>query len=136
MTGRELTDYSALGGVVDGVRTEMEQMVDEAEKAGVKRWNIIIDPGVGFAKSLKGNVTLLRNFDKLVAPGTRLHGYPMLVGASRKGFIGAITGRTDPQQREFGNAAVTSMCCQSAVTHIIRVHEPGPAKDVISMWAA
>jgi dihydroneopterin aldolase / 2-amino-4-hydroxy-6-hydroxymethyldihydropteridine diphosphokinase / dihydropteroate synthase len=136
MSGPEATDYSALGGVVRGVRLEMEEMVERAERAGVKRWNIILDPGIGFAKSVEGNITLLRNLDKLAPPDSKLHGYPILVGASRKRFIGAITGKDQPKEREYGNAAVTSMCCGSGVVHVIRVHEPGPTKDVISMWAA
>ncbi len=81
-------------------------------------------------------MTLLRNLDKLVVTDSKLHNYPMLVGASRKRFVGTITGKKQPKEREYGNAAVTSMCCASGVVHVIRVHEPGPAKDVISMWEA
>ncbi len=136
MSSAQATDYSALSGVVSGVRKETEAMVDRAEAAGIRRWNIVLDPGIGFAKTLEGNMELLRHLPELVAQESELHGLPMLVGASRKGFIGTVTGKKVATEREFGNAAVTSMCCASGVVDIVRVHSVGPTKDVISMWAA
>lgn len=129
-------DYSTHGGVVQGVRDEMADTVARAEKAGVKSWNIILDPGIGFAKSHEGNLQLLRALPDLFGPGTGLDSYAVLVGASRKGFIGKVLDRPVAKEREFGNAAVTAVCCQSERVHVVRVHEPRPARDVVGMLKA
>ncbi len=136
MTSDQAKDYSAQGGVVKGVRSEMLEMVARAEKAGIKRWNIILDPGVGFAKSLEGNLQLLKHLPEVIGTGDGRSRYACLVGASRKGFVGTVTERKDPKDREIGTAAITALCCQSGVVDIVRVHEPGPSKDVIAMLAA
>lgn len=129
-------DYSAHGGVIAGVREEMKETVEQAEKAGVKSWNIILDPGIGFAKSQEGNLQLLHALPTLFGSETGLDSYATLVGASRKGFIGKVLDRPVAKEREFGNAAVTAVCCQSQKVDIVRVHEPRPAKDVIRMLSA
>lgn len=129
-------DYTAHGGVVEGVRTEMAETVTRAEKAGVRSWNIILDPGIGFAKSQEGNLQLLRALPTLFEPRTGLDSYAVLVGASRKGFIGKVLGQPVAKEREFGNAAVTALCCQSNKVDILRVHEPRPARDVIRVLEA
>ncbi|KAJ9091405.1 hypothetical protein QFC19_009115 [Naganishia cerealis] len=129
-------DYSAHGGVIAGVRAKMKETVERAEKAGVKSWNIILDPGIGFAKSHEGNLQLLRTLPTLFGPETGLDSYATLVGASRKGFIGKVLNRPVAKEREFGNAAVTAVCCQSQKVDIVRVHEPRPARDVVTMLDA
>lgn len=129
-------DYEPDGGVVQGVRREMAETVARAESAGVKSWNIILDPGIGFAKSHEGNLQLLKALPDLFGPGTGLESYAVLVGASRKGFIGKVLDRPVAKEREFGNAAVTAVCCQSEHVDVVRVHEPRPARDVIRMLKA
>lgn len=129
-------DYTTYGGTVAGVRTEMKETVARAEAAGVRTWNIILDPGIGFAKSQEGNLQLLRALPTLFGRGTGLDSYAVLVGASRKGFIGKVLEQPVAKEREFGNAAVTALCCQSEKVDIVRVHEPRPTRDVIRMLEA
>jgi dihydroneopterin aldolase/2-amino-4-hydroxy-6-hydroxymethyldihydropteridine diphosphokinase/dihydropteroate synthase len=129
-------DYTTYGGTVEGVRKEMKETVARAEAAGVRSWNIILDPGIGFAKSQEGNLQLLRTLPTLFGPDTGLDSYGVLVGASRKGFIGKVLDQPIAKEREFGNAAVTALCCQSQKVDIVRVHEARPARDVIRMLEA
>ncbi|ORX40894.1 Dihydropteroate synthase-like protein [Kockovaella imperatae] len=129
-------DYSALGGVVEGVKFELGLMVQRALEAGVKAWNIVIDPGLGFAKGMEENLTLLKHLPDLVAPGSPLHGYPLLIGGSRKRFVGQVTGREQPTERMFGDAAVVGRCLASGVVDIVRVHEGRGMGEVIKMWEA
>ena len=123
----EMQDYSALGGVTTGVRSELGESIAQALKAGVKRWNILIDPGLGFAKSHEDNLNLLRHLSDLQM------GYPLVVGGSRKGFVGKTTGREKADERSFGDAAVTAWCCQAGV-EMVRVHEGRGMGEVIKMW--
>jgi dihydroneopterin aldolase/2-amino-4-hydroxy-6-hydroxymethyldihydropteridine diphosphokinase/dihydropteroate synthase len=146
MTSDQAKDYTTAGGVLNGVKTELSETIRRAEEAGIKRWNTILDPGIGFAKTLKGNLELLRSLEELfgdplttINPTSNeavLSNYNVLVGASRKGFIGTITSRPSPQDREYGNAAIIARCTDSGIVSIVRVHEPGPSKDVIMMTEA
>jgi dihydropteroate synthase len=101
-----------------------------AEKAGVPKERIFIDPGIGFGKTLEHNLELLRNLNKFVATG-----YRVLVGTSRKNFIGKITGKTIPSERIFGTAATVAHCDASGVS-IIRVHDVPQMSDVIKITNA
>ena len=96
--------------VVEEVTTEVRSRVDAALAAGVWRWNIVVDPGVGFAKDGKQNLELLRGLGRFRVfgggacggddPETFTSPFPALVGPSRKRFIGAVTGKTDAKVRE------------------------------------
>lgn len=136
MTSAESQDYSALGGVVPGVAVELGDTVQRALRAGIKRWNIVLDPGLGFAKSQDGNLSLLKHLDQLVAPGSPLHGFPLLVGASRKGFVGKITGVQVAAERGYGDAAVNAWCATSGVVDVLRVHDHKVASETVRMLTA
>ncbi|CAK9032537.1 Dihydropteroate synthase (DHPS) (Dihydropteroate pyrophosphorylase), partial [Durusdinium trenchii] len=97
-----------------------------AEAAGVPSWNIILDPGIGFAKTLEHNLSLLRHCGELVA---KTQPSPLLVGASRKRFIGTILqdvsrneNEPDFKKRSFGNAAATAIAIAGGAD-LVRVHE-------------
>jgi len=98
-----------------------------AEQHGVAKENIFIDPGIGFGKTLQHNLALLRNIDKFVESG-----YRVLVGTSRKSFIGKITGQKDPAKRIFGTAATTALCTAAGVS-ILRVHDVPEMIDVVKI---
>ena len=136
MLKAESKDYSGLGGVVEGVKRELIDLVERAEQAGVRRWNIILDPGIGFAKTHQDNLLLLKSLPLLFGLDSPLAPFAHLVGASRKGFIGTVLDRPDPMQREFGNAAINAKCTTSGVVDVLRVHEVKPAKDVVKMMSA
>jgi len=88
-----------------------------AEGRGVQRDRIILDPGLGFGKTLEHNVHLLRGLPRLKALG-----YPLLVGASRKSMFKALLGIEDPKKRDAATAALTSYLASQGVD-IVRVHE-------------
>ena len=101
-----------------------------AEQLGISRDRIFIDPGIGFGKTLEHNLILLRNLEKFVACG-----YRVLVGTSRKSFIGRITGREDPTRRTFGTAATVALCAAAGVS-VVRVHDVAEMADVIKIVRA
>ncbi len=98
-----------------------------AERLGIPREMIFIDPGIGFGKTTEHNLLLLRNIDKFVETG-----YHILVGTSRKSFIGKITGRENPQDRLFGTAATVALCAAAGVS-IVRVHDVAEMVDVVKV---
>jgi dihydropteroate synthase len=111
----EFSDRSTSGmlprdsGVVSGVMCELETVVVNAMKAGVKRWNIIVDPGIGFAKGSNQNLSIFKNL-KDMFHGGQLQGFPILVGPSRKKFISRVLGTDDLNDRIWGTAAAVSAC--------------------------
>ena len=119
MTSKENTSYP--DGLIRTVANELEKRVAAAEAAGVRRWRIILDPGIGFAKRQDQNLELLRKMGELRdSPGLR--GLPWLVGTSRKGFIGKITGVTEAKNRSWGTAAAVAATIQGGAD-IVRVHD-------------
>lgn len=101
-----------------------------AERAGIRRDRIFIDPGIGFGKTTEHNLQLLKNLNQFVATG-----YRVLVGTSRKRFLGQITGRTNPADRIFGTAATVAHCV-AAGTSVVRVHDVAAMIDVIRIIRA
>lgn len=100
------------------------------EAAGVDRCRIALDPGIGFGKTLEHNIALLRAIPQLAS-----HGYPVLIGASRKSFIGEITGESVPPERVGGSVAAAqySADCGAAV---LRVHDVAATVQSIRMMRA
>ncbi len=101
-----------------------------AESAGLPRDRIIVDPGIGFGKTTEHNLQLLRDLGRFVDSG-----YRVLMGPSRKRFIGELTDRPDPAYRLFGTAAVCAHCTAAGVS-ILRVHDVAPILDVIKLTRA
>ena len=114
----------------DVVREVLKFLLDktkQAEKFGIPKQRIFIDPGIGFGKTVEHNLQLLANIDKFVKTGCRV-----LVGPSRKRFIGKITGKEDPADRNFGTAAAVALCAASGVS-IVRVHDVAKMIDVVKI---
>ena len=120
-TMQSLTNYDDLLGEICQF---LAQRITLALEAGIKAENIIIDPGIGFAKTHTQNLELLRRLPELQSLGT-----PILVGASRKSFIGNILNRSEPKDRVWGTAAA---CCRALASgaDILRVHDVPPMADV------
>jgi dihydropteroate synthase len=106
-----------------------EERVETALLAGIPRTNIILDPGFGFGKLLLHNLELLRGLTSLA-----MLECPLLVGLSRKGFIGHIVDRP-VDQREWGTAAAVALAVDRGA-HIVRVHDVAMMIDVVKMAAA
>jgi dihydropteroate synthase len=98
-----------------------------AEKFGIPKERIFIDPGIGFGKTVEHNLALLANLNKFVKTG-----YRVLVGPSRKFFIGKITGKENPADRIFGTAAAVALCAAAGVS-IVRVHDVAKIMDVVKI---
>jgi dihydropteroate synthase len=105
------------GDVVGEVLAHLMERAAEAERAGIERDRIAIDPGIGFGKTARHNLDLLAHLDRFVATG-----YTVMLGASRKRFLGEVTGITDPGGRDAATAAVTAVAARAGVL-LHRVHE-------------
>ena len=118
---KSMQNFAKYTDVVKEVREEIEARLDAAIEAGVNPEQIIIDPGIGFSKLPEHNWELLKNLDRLA-----LLGYPILVGASRKRFLGELTGARNPDEREAASIAITAMVAKSGVwgvrTHSVKAH--------------
>lgn len=110
--------------VVTEVIEYFRARVDALAKAGIERARMIIDPGIGFAKNTFHNLELLRRIAEFHALGL-----PVLVGPSRKRFIGHVLGIENADERLYGTLAAVALCAQAGV-RIIRVHDVAPARQV------
>ena len=136
-TSQTMDGLARYDDVVTEVRAELLAATDAALAAGVRPEQILWDPGLGFAKTTEQNLELLRRLPELTAgPQTSAHrAYPLLVGPSRKRFVGDVLGEPRPRARLWGTAAV----CALAVTRgaqVLRVHDVGPIVQVATMSAA
>jgi len=128
-TMNQLTDYP--NGLIPTVASELLSRIEAAENAGVRRWRMILDPGIGFAKTGEQNLEILRRFDELRNwPGLR--GFPWLVGSSRKKFIGKVTGVKEPKQRIMGTSATVAAAVLGGAD-IVRVHDAEQMVQVAQM---
>lgn len=128
-TMSKLNDYPE--GLIPTIAKELLERVAEAEAAGIRRWRIILDPGLGFAKVGEQNLQVLRHLDELRNwPG--LEGLPWLLGSSRKSFIGKITGVPKPVDRIFGTATTVVAAVQGGAD-IVRVHDVVEMGQVVKM---
>lgn len=120
------TEYKDLAGEVYGY---LEARMEYAVSRGVDRDKIILDPGIGFGKSAEGNVELIRNI-----PHFKRLGRPLLVGASRKSFIGSLTGG-GPGDRLAGSLAVAVAAVLKGAD-VLRVHDVRETKRAVLMAEA
>nr|WP_290227934.1 dihydropteroate synthase [Trichocoleus desertorum] len=120
-TMQQLTDYEDLVGEIQAF---LQGRIEAAIAVGIDPAHLMIDPGLGFAKTYSQNLELLRRVSEF-----RALGCPILVGPSRKSFIGHILNQPDPQQRVWGTAAA----CGAAIaggTDLLRVHDVQEMRDV------
>jgi dihydropteroate synthase len=129
---RELASYE---DVLGEVRAELVARVDAAVLAGVDPGRIVLDPGVGFAKTAAHNWTVLRRLDVFVALG-----FPVLVGASRKRFLGELLAGADgalrpAAGRDAATAAITALAAEAGVWGV-RVHDVAASMDAVAVATA
>ncbi len=122
----DLVDYD---DVVADVRRELKERVAAARYAGVEESTILVDPGLGFAKTAEQSLELLRRIDELKADG-----YPIVVGPSRKRFVGAVHG-TGVDDRLDGTLAACAWCASHGID-VVRVHDVKAVRRTVEMIAA
>jgi dihydropteroate synthase len=129
-TPRDMQKQTAYADLLAEVTAYLRQGIDLALAAGVSPRALAVDPGIGFGKSVAGNLTLLRHLE-------RLHelGYPVLLGTSRKSFIGRILDQDDPRRRLAGTLATLALAVDKGV-QIFRVHDVRAARETLLVaWA-
>jgi len=137
-TSPTMDSLAVYGDVVAEERADLQTATDAALAAGVRPEQIIWDVGLGFAKSTDQNLELLRRLPQLMAANPDTSAtlpYPLLVGPSRKRFIGAVLNEPRPRARLWGTAAVCALAVQAGA-RVLRVHDVGPIAQVASMAAA
>jgi dihydropteroate synthase len=128
-TPRDMRDRAVYGDVVSEVRSELSEALTRAVGAGVSEDRILLDPGIGFAKTAEQSVELLARLPDLAGLGR-----PLLVGPSRKSFIGAITGAPAEDRLAGTLAAVTAAVLGGAT--FIRVHDVAASRQAARVAAA
>lgn len=133
-TMQDAENCSYPSGVIPTIAHELTARVAAAQAAGIRRWRLVLDPGIGFAKTGAQNIKVLRDLKQLTSgvdfPGLR--GLPWLVGSSRKGFIGAVTGVAEAGDRVWGTAATVAMAVAGGAD-VVRVHDVAEMSQVVKM---
>jgi len=122
---KTMQDMPLYNDVVAEVAKFLAERVEEAVSAGVSRNRCVIDPGIGFGKTLEHNLAIIANLDKLAEQTL-----PIMVGPSRKRFIGELTGETDPENRTAGTIA-TCLEAFRRGANIFRVHDVKAVKQAL-----
>ena len=118
---KNMNDLAKYENVVSEVKEELDNRVIELLKSGVNEEQIILDPGIGFAKLPIHNWEVLKGIDRI-----SMLGYPILIGASRKRFLGDLLGANSPDDREAASIALTTLLAQREIwgvrTHSVKAH--------------
>jgi len=119
---KNMQEQAIYKDVVKEVKEELDERVSSLLKAGVSNEQIILDPGIGFAKESGHNWQILQNIDRI-----QLLGYPLLIGVSRKRFLGELINAKDPNDREAATIALTTELARLKVwgvrTHAVKAHQ-------------
>jgi dihydropteroate synthase len=129
-TPRTMTSMTEYTDLVGEVASYLQNRADAALAAGIAKDAIILDPGVGFGKAIMDNARLIRGISTL-----RSLGYPILIGASRKRFIGEITGVTDASERVAGSIGA-AIAATALGAEMLRVHDVAQTKHALQLYLA
>ena len=121
---------AAFEDVVGDVARELREAVERAVDSGIARENLVLDPGLGFGKPQDGNLRMIRDMHDFHALNL-----PILMGPSRKSFIGEALGGVGVEARAWGTAAAVAACVWAGA-HVIRVHDVAPMRDVMRVTRA
>ena len=113
---QNMNDLINYENLLNNVIDSLQNLTLKALKKNINKDKIIWDPGIGFSKNTNQNIELLKNIDLL-----KKYEYPILIGASRKRFIGEILGEKNPKDRDIASLAVSCLCSQKKI-EIVRVH--------------
>ena len=116
--------------VVGDIKAFLSERVEFAVAAGIAEERILLDPGIGFGKTIEHNLELLRRLAEFLDLGR-----PVLIGTSRKSFLGRLTGREDPDDRLAATIA-TNVLAYERGARVFRVHDVAPLRDALTVAAA
>ncbi|HEX6599232.1 MAG TPA: dihydropteroate synthase [Gemmatimonadaceae bacterium] len=122
--------HAEYGDFLDEMLGELRERVNAVERAGVRRDHIAVDPGIGFSKRPEHSLLALACLERLAA-----WAYPVVVGVSRKRFIGQLTGATQPAQRRDGSLGA-AVAAYDRGARVFRVHDVGPTRHALDVAAA
>jgi dihydropteroate synthase len=126
---RTMQEDPTYGDVVDDVKAFLAERVERAVAAGVKEERIWVDPGIGFGKTVDHNLQLLRRLGELLTLGR-----PILVGTSRKSFLGKLSGA--PVDQRLGGTIATCVLAVANGAAAVRVHDVAPVREALAIEAA
>ncbi|KAG8899966.1 trifunctional dihydropteroate synthetase, partial [Tulasnella sp. 417] len=145
-------EYDEPGGVIEGIRTELGKKIKRALDAGVRRWNVMVDPGLGFSKRVEGNLTIVRRLGDITSPSLSsstgpirslsssarsvhpLANMPVLVGSSRKSYLGRVIERQHSSAKERDAATVAAHTAAIlGGAEVIRVHDVAGGWDGVKV---
>jgi dihydropteroate synthase len=126
-TPQTMQQHVNYNDLIGDIIRELDASIRIAFECGISRGSIIIDPGLGFAKTPEQNNEIVRRLSDF----SRL-GLPLLVGPSRKSFIGKIVKKENPYERVFGTAAAVALAVERGAC-FVRVHDVAEMKDVITV---
>ena len=118
------------GDVLAPVSAFLGQRAEALQQRGVAATRIMLDPGIGFGKTVEQNFSLLARQSELLSAG-----YPVLAGWSRKSSLGAVTGRNDPRDRVAASIAAALVAAQRGAS-VLRVHDVRETADALAVWSA
>jgi dihydropteroate synthase len=127
---RTMQAHPRYDDVVDEVKSFLEQRMAFAVREGIAEERILLDPGIGFGKTVEHNLELLRRLDEIVALGR-----PVAIGTSRKSFLGRIAGNRDARERLAGTIA-TNVIALERGARVFRVHDVRPVSDALAVASA
>ena len=113
---KNMNELSKYENVLSEVKCSLENLIKNALEKNISKSNIVIDPGIGFSKNLNQNLEILKNLDVF-----KELNLPILIGASRKRFIGEILNELNPKERDIGTLAISCLCSYFNID-IVRVH--------------
>ena len=129
-TPATMQQHPTYENVVSEVRDYLAERLRTWEAAGVSAERIAVDPGIGFGKTFAHNLALLRHLDAIAGLGR-----PVLLGVSRKGFLGQITGRP-VAERVVASVAAACYCAARGTAHVLRVHDVAATVDAANVIGA
>jgi dihydropteroate synthase len=127
---RTMQDDPRYDDVVDEVKAFLASRLELAVREGVREERVLLDPGIGFGKRDEHNLALIRRLDEIVALGR-----PVVIGTSRKGFIGRVAGAPGGADRLAGTLATNVLALERGAS-VFRVHDVGPAREALAVAAA
>lgn len=126
---KNMQDGPLYNDLISEISTSLNESIECAERAGVGKDRIIIDPGIGFGKTLEHNLEILRRLSEF-----KKFGRPICVGLSRKSFIGKILGMTEPRDRLWGTIAANIVAVFKGA-NILRVHDVRETADALKVMS-